>query len=50
MWWNLNDDENFYDDKFLGKLLKDWYLFKNFKMEFYGKEVWSIIYFFRFKC
>lgn len=44
MWWKYYDEE-FYYEKFFGKLLKDWFLFKNFKMEFYGKEVWEWILF-----
>lgn len=46
MWRNFNEDENFHDDKYPGKLPKDWYLFRNFKIELYGKEVRNIIDFY----
>lgn len=40
----------FYDEKFFDKELKDWFLFRNFKMEFYDKEVGLyLLYFFFFK-
>lgn len=39
--WRKYHDEEFHHEKFPGKLPKDWFLFKNFKMELYGKEVWE---------
>lgn len=33
-------DDEFYDEIFAGKLPKDWFLFKKFKMGLYGKEGW----------
>lgn len=39
--WRKYHDEEFHHEKYPGKLPKDWFLFKNFKMELYGKEVWE---------
>lgn len=38
-----NAEKKFHDDKFPDKSPKDWFLFRNFKMELYGKEVWIIL-------
>lgn len=42
-----NAEKKFQDDKFPDKSPKDWFLFRNFKMELYGKEVWIIWIFFK---
>lgn len=34
-----NAEKKFQDDKFPDKSPKDWFLFRNFKIELYGKEV-----------
>lgn len=34
-----NAEKKFHDDKFPDKLHKDWFLFRNFKIELYRKEV-----------